>query len=390
MIGDGEIGWHDMGPALEAIFSLMTKGGRRLTAHDVEYLKYRLFNGCVNETDPIVTWHQFYKERLDRIGSDPNDPRKKCTFSFWEWLFRIGDMIQEKSGRDTGVSDMWEERYIEGFVSKQEAEMLLSQSSVPMMLIRFSDNQLAGLSIVYQDPYSREINHLSPFKFKEEIEKLTLPVMVVNCEEVRDIQIIYPDKPRERIEDKIAASKRSVEEHTEFSTYKNRTLVIPSNGEKIGSRTPSYPVSPSPAYFSVSSKPSNTVAPPSQLFQQRRSSGNVKAEPSPSPNPLSLGNSSHGCSYGMEITNDFGGQMNQWDGQFDSNLDDQRMQRILQDLMQSDDNDDMDPLVQMVQSFDSLTANQETPQANSNVLQPQHVYYGNSFPTSTNYDFEML
>lgn len=57
-------------------------------------------------------------------------------------------MIQEKSGRDTGVSDLWEERFIQGFISKQEAETLLLQAPEPMMLIRFSDNQLAGLSIV--------------------------------------------------------------------------------------------------------------------------------------------------------------------------------------------------------------------------------------------------
>lgn len=61
MIGEAEVPWHMMGPAIEAMFSILTKGGRRLTPHDVEYLKYRLFNGCVTENDPLVTWQQFYK-----------------------------------------------------------------------------------------------------------------------------------------------------------------------------------------------------------------------------------------------------------------------------------------------------------------------------------------
>lgn len=47
-------------------------------------------------------------------------------------------------------------RYIEGFISKQEAETKLMQASEPMMLIRFSDNQLAGLSIVYKGKIRRQ------------------------------------------------------------------------------------------------------------------------------------------------------------------------------------------------------------------------------------------
>lgn len=61
MVGDQEVRWRQMGPGLEAIFSVLTKSNRRLTPHDVEYLKYRLFNGQVPENDPVVTWHLFYK-----------------------------------------------------------------------------------------------------------------------------------------------------------------------------------------------------------------------------------------------------------------------------------------------------------------------------------------
>jgi len=246
------------------------------------------------------------------------------------------------------------------------------------MLIRFSDNQLAGLSIVYQDPYSGELNHLRPF-FEKQIKKLSLPFMIVNCDEVRDIQVIYPDIPRERIEEKAAASKRSMGEPdvSVYDPYKKTTIVITSNREKMTSRT-SYSSRPWSTNFSVSSSTLFNT----NVLQQGQFLGNLRSEASQDMNPSPFDNSlldSHDMA-DLEIITNFDGQIRQWDGQFD-NLDDQSIQRILQDLM-NNENDQNDALLQMVQTFDSCAFSQETPQT-SDTQQHQH---GHVFSTNMNWD----
>jgi len=287
-------------------------------------------------------------------------------------------MIQEKSGRDTGVSELWEERFIQGFISKQEAETLLLQAPEPMMLIRFSDNQLAGLSIVCLNPYTREIDHLRPFKFKEEIEKLTLPAMIVNCQEVKDINIIFPDKPREKHEDKVAASKR-MEEPDTASNYKTRTLVMTSSGDKsLGGRTPAYSPSPSPAQFVPRGKISDTTPPPNQFLHPQFPRTGIKMENSRSPIP-NYGNGMTDIVFPDEFV-----QMQHQGGQFED-IDEQMMQGILSDLAKNDDEEN-DMFVHMVQAFE-ITAQNNDARGTGSTPQPQYAYGANS--SNANFDFDM-
>lgn len=150
-----EAKWNDVALQLATMFRLITKSERGLTMKDINYLKYRLFNGRDFGENPTITWDQFYgvskktttknsktavrfatvsnckmqrkkifkqplflqttgkvflQDFLERLNRNYPEEPTHCTFTFWQWFYGIAKMIERKPGKDNGVLDMWEEK----------------------------------------------------------------------------------------------------------------------------------------------------------------------------------------------------------------------------------------------------------------------------------------
>jgi hypothetical protein len=64
------------------------------------------------------------------------------------------------------------------------------------------------------DAATRCPDHLKPFKHREEIEKFTLPGIVRDCVNLKDIQYIYPNVPKTNVTKLIDDMKPTQSEKT--------------------------------------------------------------------------------------------------------------------------------------------------------------------------------
>lgn len=89
-------------------------------------------------------------------------------------------------------------RLILGFASKTVSEQLLQQRVEPIMMIRFSDSQLGCLIISYWIPGSGlEPQHLRVGGV--ELESVSLDNCIRHCNELKNINIVYPDQPKSKL-----------------------------------------------------------------------------------------------------------------------------------------------------------------------------------------------
>ena len=94
------------------------------------------------------------------------DQLRMRNFTFWEWFYKHLDLIKSTLKREWmegWVSQpVWRERevrkrchfscrLIEGFMDKNEAQQLLTQTQPGTFLVRFSDSEAGGVSVTWVD-----------------------------------------------------------------------------------------------------------------------------------------------------------------------------------------------------------------------------------------------
>ena len=93
----------------------------------------------------LVTWDHFHGKALPRA---PFPPRTQglspplYDFSFFAWFHATMNTTLEH------LEGPWRKRLVEGFIDRQKAEKMVVQRPPGTFLLRFSDSQLGGVSIV--------------------------------------------------------------------------------------------------------------------------------------------------------------------------------------------------------------------------------------------------
>lgn len=71
--------------------------------------------------------------------------------------------------------------------------------------------------------------HLKPFKSKEEVEKFSLPAIILQCEQLETVNTIYKDKPKSSLEAYLPKDKKPTSPGMYEGFYSNFTIKIMSN-----------------------------------------------------------------------------------------------------------------------------------------------------------------
>lgn len=140
----------------------------------------------------MVSWKNFAKSPLhDR------------SFSFWEWLYNAYDLI------DKCLASLWKDGLVEGFISKEEVQCLLSSCEPNTFILRFSDSMVGGISAswLHQEAPGRpgEILHLEPNTHRG-LSYISLAERILG---LPDLKSLYPSRPKSQVFDKYV-EKRDV------------------------------------------------------------------------------------------------------------------------------------------------------------------------------------
>lgn len=146
-----ELPWSMVADMLNTKMKKLTTK-RILTEDNLKHLKHRIPGTDQSSTDgedePMITLSQFCNDKLDKDSSSSGDD-DKCLFSFWKWFLGIYNLIEKY------LLKYWENGWIEGFISKADAEKKLKTSlhcRSAMYLLRFSDSHITdsqGLKSVF-------------------------------------------------------------------------------------------------------------------------------------------------------------------------------------------------------------------------------------------------
>ncbi|EYB92848.1 hypothetical protein Y032_0189g1188 [Ancylostoma ceylanicum] len=178
------VAWKDLAHVLRHKFTLFTGARRPLSDSDLNYLSEKLLLPNVPDQKPI-TFHRFAKQNL----------RDDVSFSFWEWFFSIMQLIKQK------LLKFWDEGWLVGFISKQDASQSMMLSSHPTFLLRFSDTQTGAVSIgfVCEDDDGQKVPfHLAPFSIKD-LDQLSLAQRIASCPQLKEIKYLYPHMDKDEM-----------------------------------------------------------------------------------------------------------------------------------------------------------------------------------------------
>uniref|UniRef100_A0A1I8A4R3 Signal transducer and activator of transcription n=1 Tax=Steinernema glaseri TaxID=37863 RepID=A0A1I8A4R3_9BILA len=173
------VSWQDLSQVLKHKFTLFTGAHRPISDSDLGYLAEKLIVPSNMDNKPI-TFHRFAKQNL----------REDTNFSFWEWFFSIMQLIKQK------LLKYWDEGWLVGFISKQDASTRMMNAPMPTFLLRFSDTQTGAVSIGFvceeDDGKSKFPFHLSPFSIKD-LDQLSMAQRIASCPQLKDIRFLYPN-----------------------------------------------------------------------------------------------------------------------------------------------------------------------------------------------------
>ncbi|VDK71707.1 unnamed protein product [Onchocerca ochengi] len=156
--------WKELAQVLRHKFAISTGAERVISDSDLSYMAEKL------------------KQNL----------RDDVNFSFWEWFFAIMQLIKHK------LLKFWDEGWLIGFISKQDASSQMVRAPHPTFLLRFSDTQTGAVSIgfVCDDEDGKVPFHLSPFSIKD-LDQFSLAQRIASCPQLKDIKYLYPDIDKE-------------------------------------------------------------------------------------------------------------------------------------------------------------------------------------------------
>uniref|UniRef100_A0A0R3RLI8 SH2 domain-containing protein n=1 Tax=Elaeophora elaphi TaxID=1147741 RepID=A0A0R3RLI8_9BILA len=175
------VSWKELAQVLRHKFAISTGAERAISDSDLSYMAEKL-KVSANEERKLITLHRFAKQNL----------RDDVNFSFWEWFFAIMQLIKHK------LLKFWDEGWLIGFISKQDASSQMVRAPHPTFLLRFSDTQTGAVSIgfVCDDEDGKVPFHLSPFSIKD-LDQFSLAQRIASCPQLKDIKYLYPDIDKE-------------------------------------------------------------------------------------------------------------------------------------------------------------------------------------------------
>ncbi|VDP26686.1 unnamed protein product, partial [Heligmosomoides polygyrus] len=145
--------------------------------------------------------------------------RDDVAFSFWEWFFAIMQLIKQK------LLKFWDEGWLVGFISKNDASQSMMQSSHPTFLLRFSDTQTGAVSIgfVCEDDDGQKVPfHLAPFSIKD-LDQLSLAQRIASCPQLKEISEERnrggPDSPTGYIQSEIVMVAKTTNKPSTSSVF---------------------------------------------------------------------------------------------------------------------------------------------------------------------------
>lgn len=107
---------------------------RGLTPQAKQYLAQKVFRQNVPaNSDRQISWAQFNREPL------PNR-----NFTFWQWFNGVMELTKSKH-----LQQHWNDGAIIGFIGKAESQDKLLSKSLATFLLRYSDSEIAGLTIAW-------------------------------------------------------------------------------------------------------------------------------------------------------------------------------------------------------------------------------------------------
>uniref|UniRef100_A0A158R3S0 Signal transducer and activator of transcription n=1 Tax=Syphacia muris TaxID=451379 RepID=A0A158R3S0_9BILA len=226
------VSWSELANILRHKFTLYTGARRGISDSDLNYMAEKFMVTGTVDNKPI-TFQRFAKENL----------RDDVNFSFWEWLFAIMQLIKQK------LLKFWDEGWLVGFISKQDASTQMVNAPHATFLLRFSDTQTGAVSIgfVCEDDGSKGIPfHLSPFSIKD-LDQLSLAQRIASCPQLKEIRFLYPDIDKEEMLRHFDTEERQKSRSPTGYIQSEIVMVAKTNSS-------TYPVGESPSSISNNSK----------------------------------------------------------------------------------------------------------------------------------------
>ena len=128
-----------------------------------------------------LSWN-LYNE--DTFPAHP--PEVKLSFTFFEWFY-----AKMKTLKDN-LAKLWRENKIAGFISRQNAETLLSYCSPGTFLLRFSDS-IPGAITVSAVSSSGTVVSLEPFNSND----LNTRCLANRLRDIEKLNCLYPNIPKD-------------------------------------------------------------------------------------------------------------------------------------------------------------------------------------------------
>uniref|UniRef100_A0A914XR77 SH2 domain-containing protein n=1 Tax=Plectus sambesii TaxID=2011161 RepID=A0A914XR77_9BILA len=147
----------------------------------------------MNVHNGTVSFHQFCKAKIA--------PRQQ--FTFWNWFYDCCQVIGDK------MLAYWENGYIMDFLTRDDSMGILSSSSHPAFLLRFSDSELGVLALSFfinnrngtKTPYQCLLNEPHPDKAVTLVALLrdfsslrNIRYICMKNQELKDKKIFFDDK----------------------------------------------------------------------------------------------------------------------------------------------------------------------------------------------------
>ncbi|XP_067933839.1 signal transducer and activator of transcription 5A-like [Watersipora subatra] len=198
--------WSELSSLLSSWFHLKT--GKGLSFEQMHYIGAKLFgDSSADFSNNVVTRSQFHKENPGQYHSP-----------LWEWFYLVQKLTREH------FKEPWVDDLILGFVSKPMAHDLLLTAPLGTFLLRFSDSELGGISIVYKCLKPGTVDDIAVCNIKPFTDKdFRVRSLADRIKDIKFLQYLYPQIPKETAFGKYWSS--SAEDMTLPGEYQQHVLI---------------------------------------------------------------------------------------------------------------------------------------------------------------------
>lgn len=166
-----EVKWLELAEVLNVKFK--SEVGVYLEPKALYYLAKKALQNRKTTASDTITWEQFAKEKLQT--------KPKLEFTFWSWFRAAMKLIKNH------LQNYWEEGYVIGFISKDEAGEELKLQPKGTFLLRFSDSVLGAITPCFVKD-NETVDNLEPLNTKD-LKAQSLDYRVMNEQKLK---YIYP------------------------------------------------------------------------------------------------------------------------------------------------------------------------------------------------------